>query len=122
MHFNKLIGSFFFAVQLFSIHVASQSIETVEVDPNLYQGFWYQTYGDKFVTSTFEKDAYCATADYTILNDETIGVFNWERIGSPTGEVQNISGYAFITDQPGQLIVYFLRTYLHLIGSSNWVQ
>ena len=96
-----------------SLFIASQlpqtvsSIDTVEINPSFYQGMWYQTYGDNFILNTFEKDAYCAYADYTILDDNTIGVYNWERYGSVTGPVQDITGYAVLTENPGQLMVYF---------------
>ena len=85
---------------------STNDITTVDIDPTFYTGTWYQTYGDSFITSTFEKDAFCVYANYSLLNDNTIGVYNWERIGSVTGQPQNISGYAFITDNPGQLYVF----------------
>ena len=95
---------------LFGLFSIVNSLKTVEINPTYYTGLWYQTYGDEFVLSTFEKDAYCVCANYTALNEDTIGVYNWERIGSPSGEIQDIRGYADITDQPGQLIVHFPQT------------
>ena len=31
-----------------------------------YLGLWYQMYADSFVTNSFEKNAYCDTATYTM--------------------------------------------------------
>jgi lipocalin len=87
------------------------SLNTVAIEPEYYKGIWYQTYGDKFVLDTFEKNAYCAGANYTILSDKKIGVYNWERYGSIDGPTQNISGYAVITDEPGQLVVHLNGNY-----------
>ena len=90
-----------------SLHVFGTQLDTVDIDPQYYSGFWYQTYGDSFVLSTFERNAYCCYANYSLLGENKIGVFNWERVGSVEGPVQNISGYAVTTQEPGQLIVYF---------------
>lgn len=82
-------------------------VDTVDIDPQYYTGLWYQTYGDEFVLSTFERNAYCCYANYSLMDDNRIDVFNWERVGSVDGTVQNISGYAMTTQDPGQLVVYF---------------
>lgn len=104
MKFFSFISSIFVA---FQIPQVVSTIDTVGIVPQLYEGMWYQTYGDNFILNSFEKDAYCAYADYTILDDDTIGVYNWERYGSVNGPVQDITGYALITENPGQLMVYF---------------
>ena len=102
---------------LFGLFSIANSLSTVDIDLNHYDGIWYQTYGDKFVSSTFEKDAYCVYANYTILNEHTVGVYNYERVGSPSGEVQDITGYAQATDEPGQFMVYFTDT----LPSPYWI-
>lgn len=95
---------------LFGLFSITNALESVDVNINYYTGLWYQTYGDKFVLSTFERDAYCVCANYTALNENTIEVYNWERVGSPSGEIQDIHGYAETTEEPGQLIVHFPGT------------
>ena len=86
------------------------AIETVNVNVQYYTGVWYQTYADKAVLATFERNAYCVYANYSIANSKTINVYNYERVGSPDGPVQDISGYAVVTDEPGQLVVHFPHT------------
>lgn len=41
---------------------------------------------------TFEKDAVCATANYTLFQNGTIGVFNSERVKTVDGPKKNITG------------------------------
>jgi lipocalin len=64
---------------------------------------------DQIVYNTFEKDAYCATANYGIQSDGTISVHNYAAIGSPNGFPYIIDGYAYGTnpDEPGQFKVHF---------------
>ena len=106
MNLFRLFGSLIILSNV-SLNAFGAKLETVAIDPQYYTGFWYQTYGDKFVLSTFERDAYCCYANYSLLDENKIGVFNWERLGSVDGPPQNISGYAITTQEPGQLIVYF---------------
>ena len=105
MNLIRLLSSAFLLCQMITPSLCSE-INTVNIDPEYYKGIWYQTYGDNFVFDTFERNAYCAATNYTILGDRKIGVYNWERYGSVDGPIQNISGYAIVTDEPGQLIVY----------------
>lgn len=74
-----------------------------------YTGLWYQMAADAIVYNTFEKDAYCATAEYGAKSDGTISVHNYATIGSPDGSVYTIDGYAYGSnpEEPGQLKVHF---------------
>lgn len=84
--------------------------DTVDsLDVSKYLGLWYQMSADQLVYSTFEKDAYCATALYGDNGDGTISVHNYARITSPTGSEYVIDGYAYVPDntKPGQLKVVF---------------
>jgi apolipoprotein D and lipocalin family protein len=75
-----------------------------------YLGLWYQMSADQIVYSTFEKDAYCATARYSDNGDGTIAVHNYAKTGAPNGQTYVIDGYAYQTDaanHPGQLKVVF---------------
>jgi len=73
-----------------------------------YLGRWYQMYADATVVGTFERNAFCVTADYTLRKDGKVGVLNSERLYSETGTQNNITGYAYIPDpaQPGKLKVH----------------
>ena len=64
---------------------------------NAYLGKWYQVYSDKFVTSTFEKNAKCISAVYGLYGVNNISVYN-EQFNSITGEKESIDGYAYIKD------------------------
>ncbi|XP_015773049.1 PREDICTED: outer membrane lipoprotein Blc-like [Acropora digitifera] len=84
-------------------------IDTVSsLNVTKYLGRWYQIYADAVVTSTFERDAVCVTADYTLRKDEKIGVLNSERLKTPKGKGKNITGYAYVPDPkyPGKLKVH----------------
>lgn len=74
-----------------------------------YTGLWYQMAADAIVYNTFEKDAYCATAQYADKGDGTISVHNYATIGSPDGETYIIDGYAYGSnpEEPGQFKVHF---------------
>lgn len=105
MNLIRLLSSAFLLCQMTTSSLCSE-INTVNIEPDYYKGIWYQTYGNNIVFNTFEKDAYCAAANYTILSDRKIGVYNWERYGSVDGPIQSIRGYADVTDKPGQLVVH----------------
>merc|ERR1712146_315020 len=76
---------------------ASASAINVVDNLNLtaYFGVWYQMYDDLSATATFEHDAYCATANYTLRDDGKVSVHNQERYASPTGDARGILGYAY---------------------------
>merc|ERR1712146_433675 len=91
--------------------VASASAINVVDNLNLtaYFGVWYQMYDDLSATATFEHDAYCATANYTLRDDGKVSVHNQERYASPTGDARGILGYAYAPNasEPAKLKVHF---------------
>jgi lipocalin len=116
-------------VGFYSVHVAASSPSWVgglynstfgginpstvaTLDLKAFTGTWLQMASDKIVLSTFEKDAYCATATYEALPDGKISVHNYATIGSASGSVYTIDGYAYVPDasKPGQLKVHFTST------------
>ena len=99
-----MISFLFFLVGLVN---TVEAIDTVAVNLTQYEGRWYQTYADKFVVSTFERNAVCVTADYTLQDDGTVAVLNSQRSGDVDGPVENVTATAYTTDQPGQLKVVF---------------
>jgi lipocalin len=48
-------------------------------------------YGSLIPLSTYEKDSYCITADYSVINSESASVVNSARRDSPQGNLRNIS-------------------------------
>lgn len=72
------------------------------LDAKAYVGTWLQMGADKVVLSTFEKDAYCATATYELLDDGKISVHNYALIGGTSGSVYTIDGYAY-AENPSDL-------------------
>ena len=74
-----------------------------------YLGRWFQVYGSPSVMETFEKGGVCVTADYSLLPDGNIGVFNSQRHLTESGALSNITGYAYIPDAavPTHLKVHF---------------
>jgi len=108
----------FFTTLLVALIAAVAAMNTTKINPDTvptlnvaqYLGLWYQMAADQIVYSTFEKDAYCATALYGANGDGTISVHNYATISSPTGSVYTIDGYAYQTnaaEKPGQLKVVF---------------
>ncbi|CAD8186092.1 unnamed protein product [Paramecium octaurelia] len=83
-----------------------QSVQTLNVTQ--YLGNWYEVASSPWVHFTFEKDAFCTRATYGLQSDGNLSVLNMERYGSPSGEVKEITGYAYIPnpEQPGQLKVH----------------
>jgi len=71
----------------------------------LYTGKWYQVYEDNF-DKLFEHRGRCATAEYKLLDNGNISVYN-EQI-DPDDSIDSISGVAYYDegDCCGYLTVY----------------
>ena len=63
-----------------------------ELNLSQYDGFWYEVYDDVF-DETFQKGGSCVTADYTLLENGTVGVKNSEILRN--GSVSTIDGIAY---------------------------
>ena len=91
-----------------------------------YLGRWYEVYQDWSTANTFQKDSYCATADYGVdaAQSGRITVANKEHHGSITGPEVNVSGYAYQPDPatyPGRLIVYLHGDHSSPFPAPYWV-
>jgi apolipoprotein D and lipocalin family protein len=75
-----------------------------DLDLNQFLGRWYQ------VASTnpaFQADCVCVTADYSLIDANTVKVVNSCRKGSPEGELDLVEGSAKTTRNPAKLNVSF---------------
>jgi lipocalin len=84
--------------------------ETVrELDVSKYVGHWYQVYGAPF-DFTFQGYGKCITADYGVLSNGNVSVFNSQL--SLKNELKTISGYAYYEHklEPGKLTVHLEGT------------
>lgn len=66
-----------------------------ELNLESYVGKWYQVYQDSF-NKLFQGNGKCSTAEYAILNDNTVSVFNQQI--NMKNEYDNIDGYAYYKD------------------------
>ncbi|XP_074649182.1 apolipoprotein D-like [Tubulanus polymorphus] len=84
-----------------------RGVKTVpELDASKYLGRWYQVYADAVVMKTFERNGVCITADYGLLENGVVSVFNAMRITKPNGELKTIKGTAKQNvKEPGKLTV-----------------
>lgn len=71
------------------------------IDIESYMGRWYEIYSSAIPMSTFEKDGYCVTADYTLKQQDeedpdkkSFDVLNSMRTGGPTNELEQVNGVA----------------------------
>jgi lipocalin len=91
---------------LYGILLVSQAnaiFSTVtSLDLTKYDGRWYQVYGNVY-DQLFEHFASCITADYGIMPNGNVSVLNSQY---ENGKIEQISGYAYPTSQPGQLKVH----------------
>ena len=82
----------------------SEDEQTVaQVDPARYLGLWYE-----FATTPSQQQQYCAgtTAEYSLIDTETIGVLNQCFVGSLDGMLNQIEGTARpIDDTYARLLV-----------------
>lgn len=62
---------------------------------NNYIGKWYQVYQDKF-DQLFQGKGTCSSAEYSIINDNKISVFNKQL--NTDNQIDSISGYAYYKD------------------------
>lgn len=66
-----------------------------KVDVNRYLGKWYEI---ALLPNSFQKGCNCTTAEYSLIDEETIRVVNTCRKDSVTGEIDQANGKAFIVD------------------------
>lgn len=74
-------------------------LETVEnVDVQRYMGKWYEI---ALLPNSFQKGCNCTTAEYSIIDSETIRVINTCNKDSVDGEADQIKGKAFVVENSG---------------------
>ena len=93
--FKKIINVCLTLLLIGSSVVANDYKPVSELDLNLYQGKWYQVYGDSF-DKVFEKDGKCIQANYQIINSNNVSVLNTQL--NSKNQVENITGYAYYKD------------------------
>ncbi|PKL82740.1 MAG: hypothetical protein CVV24_08535 [Ignavibacteriae bacterium HGW-Ignavibacteriae-3] len=71
-------------------------LDVVEkVDVNRYLGKWYEI---ALLPNSFQKGCNCTSAEYSLIDSETIRVVNTCRKDSVTGETDTANGKAFIVE------------------------
>jgi apolipoprotein D and lipocalin family protein len=66
-----------------------------KVDVNRYIGKWYEI---AMLPNSFQKGCNCTTAEYSIIDAETIRVINSCRKDSTNGELDQVNGKAFVVE------------------------
>lgn len=114
---------YFVLLFIYVVTVLSSPKTVNELDIEKYTGLWYQMYADSIVYSTFEKNSFCDTATYTIIEDGNLGVHNYAKIGTPNGSDYTIDGYAYVVDynSPGQLKVHFDSADASIVDAPYWI-
>ena len=78
----------------------STRISTLEVvpyvDPERYQGIWYEI--ARYPNSFQDEDCVATTATYSLREDGKIGVLNRCSKGSPEGPEKSVEGKAWVVD------------------------
>lgn len=71
-------------------------LETVNsVDIQKYLGKWYEI---AHLPTSFQEGCHCTTAEYSLIDSETIRVVNTCNEGSPEGEIDKAEGKAFVVE------------------------
>lgn len=96
---KKLIRTFlllFISTFLFSCGGNYPPLETVEsVDIQKYLGKWYEI---ALLPNRFEEGCHCTTAEYSLIDEETIKVVNTCNQDSADGEIDQANGKAFVVE------------------------
>jgi apolipoprotein D and lipocalin family protein len=66
-----------------------------KVDVQKYLGKWYEI---ALLPNSFEKNCNCTTAEYSLIDSETIRVINSCRKDSVKGEIDKATGKAFVVE------------------------
>lgn len=92
-----------------------------EYDLEAYLGDWFEVASSPFVHRTFERKGFCDRARYGKKSDGTLSVLNVERKDSPSGQVKDIKGYAYIPDPkvPAKLKVHLDGAPID--GANYWI-
>jgi apolipoprotein D and lipocalin family protein len=100
MNYKLFYGNTFYFGILMSLFGCGSSnyapLDVVDkVDVNRYIGKWYEI---ALLPNSFEKGCNCTTAEYSIIDEETIRVINSCRKDSAEGEISKATGKAFVVE------------------------
>lgn len=85
-----------FLLFLFFVFTNAKDYKAVdELDVNMYTGKWYEVYEDNF-DKLFQGMGRCATAEYELLNNGNISVFNKQI--DVDNKIDTIAGVAYYND------------------------
>jgi len=74
-------------------------LDTVDnVNIQKYLGKWYEI---ARLPNSFEKNCYAVTAEYSLIDSETVRVINSARKDSVNGEIDQAKGKAFLVENSG---------------------
>lgn len=83
-----------------------------ELDLRQYLGLWYQIIINNNARASFTEGGrvdtgVCISVTYCYINESAVSVYNSQRVGTPIGKVDDITGTAVTTVTPGVLSVKF---------------
>lgn len=82
-----------FILLTFFLTINGKSYKAVdEIDFTKYMGKWYQVYGDQF-NSLFQGNGHCSTAEYALMEDNRVSVFNKQF--DENNNLDTIPGFAY---------------------------
>lgn len=111
-----MIRKLFIFINLFVSSFAREYKAVDNLSIEMYTGKWYQVYEDNF-DKLFQHEGRCATAEYNVLDDGNVSVYN-EQIDL-TGSVDSISGVAYY--EPGNYGGYLTVQLESLAPAPYWV-
>jgi apolipoprotein D and lipocalin family protein len=103
MRYYKQLGKYIIMISLTALFGCGTSnytpLETVDnVDVQRYLGKWYEI---ALLPNSFQKGCNCTTAEYSLIDSETIRVINTCNKDSVDGEPDQIKGKAFVVENSG---------------------
>lgn len=84
---------------------AEDGLSVASLDPARYLGLWYEI---ATTPSFIQADCHATTAEYGVVDEDTVSVYNRCHLGSPDGELSEIEGTAdFVDEGYARLLVDF---------------
>ena len=90
---GRLIAAAALALLLSGCRLVTETVPYVDIPR--YMGLWYQISANEV---SFNEDLVGVTAEYTLLNDGSVEVYNKGYVGTLDGEVSDILGNAVVAD------------------------
>lgn len=95
-NFRILLLISFISIFIFNCGGNYAPLETVEyVDIQKYLGKWYEI---ALLPNRFEEGCHCTTAEYSLIDSETLRVTNTCNEDSADGEIDQVNGKAFVVE------------------------